>query len=180
MRKLFALSLPALGVLLLSNPAAKADTLDFTLTGQGQTLTFSLPSSPTSFSSTSSTGFVVAGVSDVLNGTPGVTEVGFYNALAQFFFGPNAAVLPGEDGTGGAPQDFFSGDALFSGPSTAPVFKTGTFNERGDSGDSLPSGAYTMTISDVPSAAPEPSSLVLLGTGALGLAASFRRRLMTN
>lgn len=70
---------------------------------------------------------------------------------------------------------------LFTGLSTAPVIATGTFYGYEDSGVSYnPEGPITIT--DPPSAGsspvPEPSTLALLGTGALTLAGTLRRRFL--
>jgi hypothetical protein len=177
MRHPLAACLPAIAVVLLFTTAAKADKL-FTLNGRGQSLTFSLP---TSFAvqSSYSDGFTVDDISYTLNGVRGVTAFGFDNQNSDFFFGNGAYVTPIFDGFDSLPGDFFGGDALFRGDATAPVFQTGTFNETNLFGYSLPTGRYTLTISD--SAAPvlpfvpEPSSLLLLGTGIAFLAGIFRR-----
>ncbi len=52
---------------------------------------------------------------------------------------------------------------------TAPTFLLGTFDQT----SFLDGAAVTVTISQV---VPEPSSLVLLGSGVLGLATVLRRR----
>jgi PEP-CTERM motif len=181
MRKFSPVYLPAAAVLFFSNAVARAATLDFTLTGQGQTLTFSLPSSPTTLSTSYAGGFTVANISYVLNGTTAITDFGFDNEDTDFFYGTGAFAEPGSDGIN-LPGEFFDGDELFTGPGTAPVFKTGTFSENNSLGTefglSLPPGEYSMTITAeiAPPAVPEPSSLLLLGTGFAGLFGMSRRR----
>jgi len=173
MRKFFTVCLPV-AVLLFSNAAARAETLDFSLTGNGQTLTFSLPSSPT-LSSHYFGGFTVADVATSFNGTPQTLDLGFDNTIFPFFFGTTAIADPMDgDLAFGSPADLFSGDSLFTGSGNAPVFNTGTFSES-PVGSGVPY-SLTITVEATPTAVPEPSSLLLFGTGIAGLAGTGRRR----
>ncbi len=71
------LTLAALA-LLASSAAAYADT--FTITGQGQTITFSLPDSPTPSSYVDTIGFNISNVEVTLNGITSFEDVGFSDA----------------------------------------------------------------------------------------------------
>jgi len=81
---------------------------------------------------------------------------------------------------GGVDADgtILNGDTLFMGPESSPTFKLGTFNLGGlvDIGNGPVPLNGTLTITQL-SSVPEPGSLVLLGSGVLGLAGLVRRRL---
>ena len=64
-------------------------------------------------------------------------------------------------------------NGTYGGPGWIPVFKTGTFTMAGDGG----AGSYILTISQVASAIPEPSTwaLAVLGMGLVGASLRSRR-----
>ena len=132
--------------------AVRAD--NFVLAGGGSTLSFSLPSSPAP-TSTDSNGFSVSNVAVTFNGTPGTDEIDFFTAADS----------------GGFSDSYFgdaSTDQLFTGSVSDPTFTLGTYT-LSDS-DGLPYGIVTISKTS------EPKSLLLFGTGALGLIGVSRRR----
>jgi hypothetical protein len=136
---------------------AKADTLDFDLTGPGlgSGISFSLSSDPTP--SNYNTGvFTLDNVRLDVHGTELTEELYFYTSAAG-------------GGLADSLQEFNLGGAqLFTGGTSDPTFKTGDFTLIGGSGN------YSLDITEVPAVAPEPASLLLLATGVLGLMAVGR------
>jgi hypothetical protein len=135
---------------------ARADTDNFTLTGQGNTVTFSLPSSPTPYA-VGSDDFVLDNVSVIVNGVGQTDGLDFYTPA---------------DGGG---LEFADGDynlyglPVFSGSLSDPTFTLGDYAL--DLGSSTSGIAYNLDITNA--TAPEPSSILLLATGVLALLGGF-------
>ena len=157
----------AMGLLVAVPMAARASTEDFVLTGEGNTLTFSLPAMPvpTGLDGACPSGFTgefcVGGVAVTVNGSVDAQTVEFFNAA-------NGGGLNFADT--GLP---LFGDVVYGGTDAAPVFAAGTFL--------LTSGVdfadYSLAVTTEATPTPEPGSLVLLGTGVAGFGAWVRRRM---
>ena len=167
---------------------AHADTIDdFVLTGNGESVTFSLPGT--------TEGYILhAHFNSFFESAPGTIDGSPVTLGALFYVSFFAGLQPGTPALG------ISSTPLTSFPSDLYGFIAYTFNEvpaqfpnPSDEGtvyftfvpgtyelkDSpyTPGLAYTLTITpQTPAATPEPASLTLLGTGALGLVAFTARR----
>jgi hypothetical protein len=145
-------------------PALRADTLDFTLTGEGTTYTFQLPSSPDSGGAANDFYFAVANVIITIDGdAEAAAEVAFFYEAAD----------GGLEFVGDLPQ--LDGPQVFTADQGNPTFITGGYSLV-NSQDDAP---YTLTIADAPpggAAAPEPGSWLLLLTGFIATAAVVRKR----
>lgn len=150
---------------------AFASTIDsFTVTdGFGTSnptvYTFTLPGSPTPTNFTNNS-FTIDGVTVLTNGGNSMVDnIAFLTqatgGLLIEFATPQGAELFVED----------PGSAFFTGSTSAPTFTPGIYlgeNDNNPSGDKI-----QVAISAVP----EPESLAMLGTGALGLIGVIRRKL---
>lgn len=174
----------AILVLAVSTLAAHADTYQFTVYNAASgitsgrivfdTLTFTLPSAPIP-SSFDQNSFYLNDVKAISSGQTHDEVVGFGKFGNQYEFGIGTAGVSLKDNSisaGSFPSAvIFSFQSLYLGSTSSPTFALGDFMSV--------DGAKAMSITNLSdtSSVPEPSALVLFGTGILGLAGAARKKL---
>jgi hypothetical protein len=101
-------------------------------------------------------------------------EIVFYNPTKMEALGVGAVDFGFFDnGTSGV-AEYYTGDQLYTGSETSPTFTPGTY-VSGTAPLFGGHGTGIIVIDGGPTVVPEPSTLVLLATGALALGISARR-----
>ena len=163
----------ALSVLVIGTTTliAKADTLNFALFGEGNVYTFSLPSNPVPAAAAPSAYFILNNIAVSINEQPEIT------AELTFFSSANSGGLDIFPVSSISPIVSLDGSQLYTGLETAPVFAPGTFSL----GNPETEKPYSLFIVEaVPPAVPEPSTLLLLGTGLVSAVGAVQRKLATH
>jgi hypothetical protein len=144
---------------------------NFKLSDGTNVITFSLPSSPTPDQNFDLLLFTMNNVAVDVNGTPANYFISFFSELnfggLCITTGDTTCVSDGNILNQTGPQ-------LYTGSEAVPTFSLGTFSLT-NLGVNTFSSNFTLDIT--PSEIPEPSSLLMLSTGVLGLVGAVRRKL---
>jgi hypothetical protein len=157
--------------LLLTSFAAKADTLNFTLSSSPDTFTFSLPSDPIPDSSSSGASFTLDGVMITEGLISFTTDLSFYNESDSSHPGGLQFDLPAPP-IGPTGSIDLTGPQVYTGSESSPLFSTESLTLTDATG-----AAYTL---DIASTVPEPSTLALFTTGMIALVGIARRKSSTH
>jgi hypothetical protein len=154
-----------MALLTLGSVCARADLYLFSLTGSGSnTISFVLPTNPTPDGGAPDDLFVLNGVSIHDRGTDKTANLAFFNSAT----GGGLAI------TDSTTLDLLisaTGDQLYTGPESNPMFRLGGFTL-----DEFETGAFDGPYNLTITAVPEPGSLILLGSGGLALFPRLRRK----
>jgi PEP-CTERM motif len=146
---------------------------NFKLSDGTNVITFSLPSSPTPDQNVDLFLFTINNVAVDVNGTPANYFISFFNELD---FGGLCITTDDatcfEDGSILNQTDL----QLYTGSEAVPTFSLGTFSLT-NVGVNTFSSNFTLDITSSETPIPEPSSLLMLSTGVLGLVCAVRRKL---
>ena len=169
---------------------AHADTIDdFVLTGNGETVTFSLPATGVYTLHLHFDSFAASGPGTI-NGAPGTVGGDFFVPYFEIVQGAPALTIGSNPPSnipnlyGSIPYSWFVVPAQFPTPSNEGTFNVtfvpGTY-QLTNTTPSFPAPIplqFTLTITPETSTAatPEPASLTLLATGALGIISLAARR----
>jgi hypothetical protein len=152
--------------------AAHAAAMDvITFTSGGSTYAYTLPNAPTTFTTDGVDYIELTNVGVSVNGGATTMDTVMFLGGGTSIGGGLDDVSPGGDSFANS-----TGEGLFNNNYTTPTFDIG---ETGSFEDAFSSKTFTVTVAPqgTPSPTPEPSSLMLLGTGALGLCGAVRRKL---